>query len=168
MFSQGLSYTLKYNSTGDLEWQHRFDAPNSIFQNSRSIFLDDSNYVIIGGDFRDSTNGANFFVMKIRQKLGTGVEQSDNYIPAQYILSQNYPNPFNSTTKIEFSIPKNDFVKLEIFDVLGRKVEELLNQELSAGFYEVEFNATDLSSGIYYYRFITNEFIQIKKAILLR
>ena len=168
MFSQGLCYTLKYNPVGELKWKLRFDAPHSIFENPHSIFIDDSNNVIIGGDFTDSTNGANFFAMKIKQKLGTGIQQSNNNLPSQYFLSQNFPNPFNPITQIEFSIPKSGIVKLEIFDVLGRKVKELLNQDLSLGSYTVNFDASNLSSGIYYYRLSTKEFIQMKKAVLLK
>lgn len=168
MVSQGLCYTLKYSSVGELKWQHRFDAPHGIFENPHSISLDDSNNVIIGGDYRDSTNGTNFFVMKIKQKLGTGIQQTNDDLPVQYFLSQNFPNPFNPVTKIEFSIPKSGFVKLEIYDLLGRKVKELLNQELSAGNYTVDFDSSELSSGIYYYRLFTKEFIQIKKAVLLK
>jgi hypothetical protein len=168
MFSQGLCYTLKYNLVGELKWQLRFDAPHSIFENPHSIFIVDSNSAIIGGDFTDSTNGANFFVMKIKQKLGTSIQQSNDNLPTQYFLSQNFPNPFNPITKIEFSIPKSGIVKIEIFDVLSRKVKELLNQDLSFGSYAVDFDASDLSSGIYYYRLSTKEFIQMKKAVLLK
>lgn len=168
MVSQGLCYTLKYNSVGELKWQHRFDAPHSIFENPNSIFVNDSNNVIIGGDFTDSTNGANFFVMKIKQKLGSGIQPSNDNLPMQYFLSQNFPNPFNPTTQIEFSIPVSGLVILEVYDVLGRKVKELLDQELSFGSYKVDFDASNLSSGIYYYRLITKECIQTKKAVLLK
>ena len=168
MVTMGLCYTLKYSSLGELKWQYRFDAPHGIFENPHSIFLDDSNNVIIGGDYTDSTNGANFFAMKIKQKSGTGVVPSDNNIPSQYFLSQNYPNPFNPNTTIDFSIPEYGFVKVEIYDALGRKVKELLNKELSAGNYSVKFDASDLSSGIYYYRLATKDFVQLKKAVLLK
>lgn len=168
MVSIGLCYTLKYNSSGELKWQHRLDAPHGIFESPHSIFLDDSNNVMIGGDYSDSTNGANYFAMKIKQKSGTGVIPSNNNIPTQYFLSQDYPNPFNPNTTIDFSVPEYGFVKVEVYDALGRKVRELLNQELSAGNYSVDFNASDLSSGIYYYRLSTKEFIQMKKAVLLK
>lgn len=168
MVSLGLCYTLKYNSVGELKWQHRFDAPHGIFENPHSIFLDDTNNVIIGGDYSDSTNGANFFLMKIKQKSGTGVQPANDNLPSQYFLSQNFPNPFNPNTKIEFSIPENGVVKLEIIDVLGRKVKELVNQELSVGSYTVDFDASNLSNGIYYYRLTTKEFTQTKKAVLLK
>jgi Secretion system C-terminal sorting domain/Beta-propeller repeat len=168
MVSQGLCYTLKYNSAGELKWLLRFDAPHSIFENPHSIFIDDSNNVIIGGDFTDSTDGSNIFVMKIKQILGTGVQQSSGNLPSQYFLSQNYPNPFNPNTKIKFSIPESGNVKFEIFDVLGRKVKELINQYLSIGSYIVNFDASNLSSGIYYYRLSINNFIQMKKAVLLK
>ncbi len=106
--------------------------------------------------------------MKIKQKPGSGVRLSDNTIPSDYYLSQNYPNPFNPGTTIDFTIPRNSFVKVEVYDALGRKVKELVNSELSAGRYSVDFNATDLSSGIYYYRLITKDFVQMKKAVLLK
>ncbi len=85
-----------------------------------------------------------------------------------FSLHQNYPNPFNSSTRIEFSIYKSDFVRLEAFDALGIKVKELVNQELSGGIYSIIFNAENLPSGIYFYRLIVDNFTQIRKAILLK
>jgi hypothetical protein len=88
--------------------------------------------------------------------------------PEMFSLYQNYPNPFNSSTRIEFSIYKSDFVILEIFDALGIKVKEPIRQELFAGNYSIIFNAENLPNGIYYYRLIVDNFTQIKKAILLK
>lgn len=73
-------------------------------------------------------------------------------IPLTFSLSQNYPNPFNPATKINFSIPTNSIVNLEVFDILGRKVSTLLNEQKPSGVYEVNFNASELSSGIYIYK----------------
>jgi hypothetical protein len=166
--SQGISYTIKYSDNGELLWQQKFDAPHSIFENSNFLFLDDSSNVFVGGDVADSTNGWNFFALKITHKLGTNIEQQKSFLPTEYSLKQNYPNPFNPSTRIEFSIPKSSFVKLEIFDALGREVKELINQYLSVGSYSVNFNAQEYSSGIYYYRLSTNEITKIKKAVLLK
>lgn len=168
MITQGVCNTLKYNPDGELLWQYKYDAPHSIFENPGFIFLDDSNNVFIVGDVADSTNGWNFFALKITQKLGTNIEQPKSFLLTEYSLKQNYPNPFNPSTRIEFSTPKSGFVKLEIFDALGRNVAELINQYLSVGSYSVIFNAEMYSSGIYYYRLSTDEFSKINKAVLIK
>lgn len=85
-----------------------------------------------------------------------------------YFLSQNYPNPFNPETKIKFSIPKNGFVKFIVYDLLGREVEELVNEFKQQGSYYVTFNGANLSSGIYFYKLITNDFVETKKMILVK
>ncbi len=88
--------------------------------------------------------------------------------PDKFELNQNYPNPFNPTTKIKYSIPKTSNVELKVFDILGRKVAELVNEEKPAGNYTVDFNASKLSSGIYFYRITSGNFTQVKKMILLK
>ena len=89
-------------------------------------------------------------------------------LPSDFSLSQNYPNPFNPATKINFSIPQNEFVSLKIFNAVGEQVAELVNQNLSAGSYSVDFTASALSSGIYFYNIHSKSFIQTKKMILLK
>ena len=88
--------------------------------------------------------------------------------PNKYSLSQNYPNPFNPSTKIKFTLPKKEFVTLEVFNTIGQKIETLLNQVMKTGQHEVEFDAQNLSSGIYYYRIEAGEFQDVKKMVLLR
>jgi hypothetical protein len=83
-------------------------------------------------------------------------------------LQQNYPNPFNPITKIKYQIPELSFVTIKVYDVLGSEVESLVNGEKPAGGYEVEFNATNLPSGIYFYKLKAGNFIQVKKMILLK
>ena len=91
-----------------------------------------------------------------------------------FTLEQNYPNPFNPITKIKFTIPvtlsevEGSLVTLKVYDVLGNEVTTLVNEELSAGEYELDFNATNLTSGIYFYRLKSEDFIQTKKMILLK
>lgn len=89
-------------------------------------------------------------------------------IADKFELYQNYPNPFNPATTIKFSIPQTSRVTLRVFDILGEEVATLVNEEKPAGIYEVEFNGSDLASGIYFYLLKTEEFIQTKKAILLK
>ncbi|MBS1492956.1 MAG: aryl-sulfate sulfotransferase [Bacteroidetes bacterium] len=85
-----------------------------------------------------------------------------------YNLYQNYPNPFNPVTKIKFEIPKSEFVSIKIYDVMGREVENLVNENLREGSYEVEFNGTNKTSGIYYYKIITENFQETKKMLLIK
>ena len=88
--------------------------------------------------------------------------------PVNFTLKQNYPNPFNPSTTIQFSIPEQTFVRLEIFNSLGEKVDVLLNEEINAGTYEYKWNAEHLTSGIYYYSIVSEKFRQTKKLILLK
>lgn len=96
-----------------------------------------------------------------------GVEEEDQ-VPTQFSLSQNYPNPFNPSTTINFSVPSSEFVTLKVFDVLGNEVQTLVNKEKPTGSYQVEFNASHLSSGIYFYTISAGSFVETKKMILLR
>ncbi|MDZ7623152.1 MAG: T9SS type A sorting domain-containing protein [Ignavibacteriaceae bacterium] len=98
----------------------------------------------------------------------SSVETNNEIVPEEYALKQNYPNPFNPSTKIEFRIADFGFVELKIYDILGNEVMRLVNEEKPAGFYEVEFNASTLTSGVYFYQLKAGEFIQTKKMILLK
>lgn len=104
----------------------------------------------------------------IYDTLNVGISNIGTEIPAKYSLYQNYPNPFNPTTNIKFDIPSSSFTALKIYDINGREVAELINQNLQAGRYEYSFNAATLSSGIYYFKLVSGEFNQIKKMILLK
>jgi len=86
----------------------------------------------------------------------------------EFELSQNYPNPFNPSTKIAYQIPKNSFVTIKVFDVLGKQVALLVNEEKTSGNYEAIFDAKELAGGIYYYTIKAGDFAQSKKMILLK
>ena len=91
-----------------------------------------------------------------------------NYNQFNFFLTQNYPNPFNPTTKIKYQIPKKGFISLKVFDLLGREAATLVNAEKPAGSYEVEFDGSNLSSGIYFYKLQAGDYNEIKKMILLK
>jgi hypothetical protein len=95
-------------------------------------------------------------------------ETEDLTIPLQFSLEQNYPNPFNPSTTIEYTIPQNGFVSLKIFNVLGKEVATLVNGQIDSGKHKVEFNATGLNSGVYFYRIESGSFVDTKKLILLK
>jgi|WetSurMetagenome_2_1015567.scaffolds.fasta_scaffold01553_13 photosystem II stability/assembly factor-like uncharacterized protein len=88
--------------------------------------------------------------------------------PINYFLSQNYPNPFNPNTVIQYQIPELSLVTITVYDLLGREVAILVNEEKPAGNYKIEFNASSLTSGVYYYQIKSGNFTQTKKMILLR
>jgi hypothetical protein len=100
-----------------------------------------------------------------------GVTGNHN-VPNQFHLYQNYPNPFNPVTKIKFSIPqgtgKEQSVNLKIYDILGREVAVLINQEMRPGSYLVEWNAINFASGIYFYRLEAGQFAETKKMVLVK
>ena len=120
-----------------------------------------------------SVNGAGFSFAHIMFAKATitdpiGVKNIGNNIPGSYQLYQNYPNPFNPTTKIKFDLPKNGFVNLKVYDILGREVAVLVNQELQAGSKEYEFNAVNLPSGVYFYKLKAGDFTATKKLVLVK
>lgn len=88
--------------------------------------------------------------------------------PSEYILRQNFPNPFNPTTTIEFSLPEKNFVTLKVFNMLGQEVATLVSQNLGAGTYSTVWDASTVSSGVYYYELRAGSFIETKKLLLLR
>ncbi len=91
-----------------------------------------------------------------------------NSVPDKYSLSQNYPNPFNPETNIEYSIPKNSNVTLKVYDMLGREVATLVNKQQEAGSYVAVWNASNFSSGVYFYRLTAGSFVQTKKMSLTK
>ena len=109
-----------------------------------------------------------YYSLIILRYYPSSVEGEITFSPCKYLLHQNYPNPFNPTTTIQFQIPELSFVTLKVYDVLGNEVAILVNGEKSAGSYVVEFDGSELSTGIYYYQLKSSGFIQTRKMLLLR
>lgn len=97
-----------------------------------------------------------------------GIVNINSEVPDKYSLSQNYPNPFNPVTNLEFGIHDFGFVSLKIYDVNGREVSTLVNEQLYPGIYKVDFNGSNYTSGVYFYKLITGKFIETKKMILAK
>ncbi len=114
------------------------------------------------------TGGSKGRIFKTTTGGVTGLNQISTEIPSEYSLQQNYPNPFNPSTIIKFSIPQSAFVNLAIYDMLGKKVDELVNGNLKAGYFEVNWNAEKFSSGIYLYKLSTDNFNLVKKMTLIK
>jgi hypothetical protein len=126
-----------------------------------SALLIANNYIFAGTYEQSVWRRLYSEIINSMQDISTGV-------PSAFSLEQNYPNPFNPITKIRFDLPKNVNVKLTIYDMLGREVETIVNEHLNAGSYEVTFDGTKYTSGVYYYRLNAGEFVETKKMILLK
>ncbi len=101
-------------------------------------------------------------------KVVMDIQPVNNEVPSNYSLSQNYPNPFNPSTMIKYSVPTAGFVEINLYDALGKLVKQLVGEQHQAGNYQIEFNATGLTSGVYFYQIKTSNFTATKKLILMK
>jgi hypothetical protein len=157
------------------------------WQKVGTVYLSEGNKRVLKIDNTYLESGkyltADAVMIMINRKLSPDVvitdiedEKENNFTqPTEFVLEQNYPNPFNPVTKIKFTIPnvtlsevEGSRVQLKVFDVLGKEVAILVNEEKPVGNYEVDFNASGLSSGVYFYQLSSGDFIQTNKMILLR
>ncbi len=181
------SFSAIYNKTDiTLHWETATELNNKGFNVERSIDKNDWKSIAFVKGNGNSTSpkeysyidndlfsGGTKFQYRLKQIDYDGsFEYSDIVevivMPEQYALSQNYPNPFNPSTVLEFSIPKESFVEVKVFDVLGNEVITLAKNNYAAGTYKTDFNADDLPSGIYIARLTAGNFIQTKKMLLLK
>jgi hypothetical protein len=166
-------YTFKYNSSGTQQWLITYREPTA----DSSHYVKDM-AVSPGGDVFVTGNqkgtGTYWDCVTIKYNQPVGLKHNGNEIPSRFNLSQNYPNPFNPSTKIKFEIPqppngmKTVHVKLEVYDIIGRKVAILLEEDITPGKYEIEWDASIYSSGIYMYKLTAGEFTDVKKMILVK
>ncbi|MFA7362118.1 MAG: T9SS type A sorting domain-containing protein [Candidatus Kapaibacterium sp.] len=135
----------------------------------------DTNLALVTGDGRSipftptgSWFGSRALTGEIRYVINpvSVIGNIGNEIPKDFKLSQNYPNPFNPVTKIQYSMPENSYTTLMVYDYLGREIQTLFSGNRAAGTYEVTFNGSALSSGVYYYKLTTDKFTETKKMIL--
>jgi hypothetical protein len=89
-------------------------------------------------------------------------------VPDRFALYQNYPNPFNPETQIKFEVPKSSNIKIAVYDMLGREVDVLVNSKMEPGVYNASWNALPYSSGVYFYRLIADDFVSVKKMVVVK
>ena len=153
----GQSFSINLNETKDIEQIINIDPLWDSDSLSIVVFVQSTGSMTV---YQSETIGYNDLTV-------VGVE--DNELnPTQFILEQNYPNPFNPSTSINYSIPVSSFVILKVYDVLGKEITTLTNEEKPAGSYEINFSKEDLTSGIYFYKLQTENFVEIKKMILIK
>ncbi len=152
----GVLGTILRTTNGGASWINQISGTTNLLL--AVSFTDSDNGTAVGwvGTILRTTNGGVTFIEVSKEKVSS------------FLLMQNYPNPFNPSTTINYQIPALNFVTLKVYDVLGNEVVTLVNEEKPAGEYEVEFNASSLSSGIYFYRLQAGSFVETKKMVLLR
>jgi len=104
-------------------------------------------------------------VIVVQNPVGVDDEE---LLANQFELKQNYPNPFNPSTRINFSVPDASFIILKVYDILGNEVAVLVNEQKQAGNYQIDFDASELTGGVYFYQLTTNSFVDTKKMILMK
>jgi len=158
--------TIKYNPSGVQQWLQKYNGPGNYGDGGYSIVLDDMGNVYVTGDCVGIGTDDDYGTIKYSQPVG--IQTLSNEIPKEYKLIQNYPNPFNPITTIKFDISKSSFVKMVVYNSLGKEVTTLVNEKLSAGSYEVSWNGSDYPSGVYFYKLITDEYLNMKKMLLVK
>lgn len=154
--------TLKYEDTGLLSWSQSFNKGVA-----HAILLDKQRNIFVSG-VSDSNGTPQYATIKYSQPP-IGGNSNSNSVISDFHLHQNYPNPFNPITTVNFQIPENSKITLRIYDILGRLVETLAENEFkSPGSYKVTWNAENFSSGIYFYRIEAENYTEIKKMILVK
>lgn len=146
-----------FSSNGGSNWS---DQTSGVTVKLNEAFMVNQNTGYIagqGGTILKTTNGG-----------VTALQPISIIIPEKFGLKQNYPNPFNPSTKISFDVPKQSLVKIYVYDLLGREIENIVNETLQPGTYEIDFNAIDFPSGVYYYILKSAGFIETKKMVVLK
>ncbi len=119
---------------------------------------------VSGNDLISGTWGSGVWKRPLSEIVSVKIISSE--LPIEFGLKQNYPNPFNPSTIIGFSVPTGSFISLKVYDLLGKEVSTLVSKFLTPGMYEVNFDAGNLASGVYFYQLNAGEFVQTKKLLL--
>ncbi len=159
-FVSGSGFLYK-TTNGGTTWGVNSSLPTTNTINSIKFF-DNNTGILIGDDgmILKTTNGGGYYL--------TEIVPINNSVPDEFILKQNYPNPFNPVTNINFSLPKEGFVSIKVYDVTGRMVKTLVNEVIETGNYTVTFDGSQFASGIYFYRLETNNFMETKRMMLVK
>lgn len=157
---------VKYSPTGQEEWVSRYTGAGNANDGAGFMQLDNDGNIFVSGFSAITNNGLDYVTIKLSQI--THINTYNNTIPNKLRLENNFPNPFNPSTTIRFELPAVSFINLSIFDVSGRKVSNLVNKEMNAGIYEVNWNGSEYSSGVYFYTLETEDFSETKKMLLAK
>jgi len=167
-------YIIKLDTQGNTIWERSIRIPDYKFRGFDIKETKDGGYITTGQSRYGSSGDPDLFLIKVNKEgMLVSVKDNEVTIPTLIYLEQNYPNPFNPTTTINYTIPKGGNVRLEIYNSLGEIVNILKDSYEDAGAHTITWNGNDsngnsLSSGIYFYRLVNNDFVQVKKMTLLK
>jgi photosystem II stability/assembly factor-like uncharacterized protein len=167
----GKNGVVRYTTDAGTSWHEDTYLSGLTTRDIVSISGADSNTAIAltVNDFNGDSQGADTtFFLSVSSEPFVGVDDEENLTLSEFRLEQNYPNPFNPSTRIEYKILHPGFVSLKVYDMLGNEITTLVNEEKNAGKYEISFDASGLTSGIYFYKLITNNFSETKKLVLMK
>lgn len=156
--------TIKYSAAGVEQWVQRYNGPGNAIDIVNSVAVDNLGNIYVTGESTGSGSGLDFATVKYSQST----KPIANEITDVFKLSENFPNPFNPNTVISYSLALSGYASLKIYDVLGNEVATLVDGQQNQGTYSVEWNASNLSSGIYFYKLVTDHFIETKKMNLIK
>ena len=164
-----ITTTETFSASNSITAGPNFTIANSgdVILTAPAVTLKPAFFIIEGGKLR-----------VVSQTVAVEVKLENLSIPTEFVINQNYPNPFNPSTKITWQSPVSGYHVLKVFDILGREVKILVDEQKEVGYHSIEFDASDLPSGIYFYRLLvlvlqsqdgkTDSFVETKKMILLR
>ena len=158
---------VKVDSLGYKQWSKSIGSSNGDYASDICV-TSDGGYIIVGTMYSYGTVSSYIWVIRLGYDPVGIKENLSSLVPEEYSISQNYPNPFNPSTKIKYQIPELSFVTLKVYDVLGSEVAVLVNEEKPVGTYELNWNAANLPSGVYFYRLQAGDFVQTRKMIFLK
>ncbi len=142
--------TLKYNTSGDLQWTERFNGPANGGDIANSLAIDASNNVYVSGFSYEGATSIDYITLKYSQTVG--ISSLNTEFASGFVLQQNYPNPFNPSTSIGYDLPTSSFVSFEVYNSAGERVATLVNERQSPGHHDVSFVSSEIPSGLYLYR----------------
>lgn len=159
----------KYSTDDGINWGAEAIINQQNSASGYSIAVSGSQVNVVWEDRRHMIGNSNTEIYYKRNPTGNiGINVISSDVPSNFSLSQNYPNPFNPSTKIRFEVPKSDYFKLVVYDYLGREVSIPVNQQLNPGTYEVDFDGSNMTSGVYFYKIFTVNYTETKKMVLLK
>lgn len=158
----------KYLPNGVKMWEQQTNLVDSFNVFRNFIHFDKDNNIFIAINYTDPPNPYADTIVIYKYSQTVGVNPFGNELVKDYYVSQNYPNPFNPNTNIKFSIPKSGYVSLKVYDILGKEINTLVSEFKAAGSYTISFDAGNLTSGIYFYTFISGNYRSTSKMLLIK
>ena len=166
-YSDSKCVTVKYDSSGGLIWDVVYSTSPGALDLGGFLAVDDSGCVCVGG-YSAVATGWDYLAIRYRQDSGAGVDAPSAILPSGYTLDQNFPNPFNPRTTICYSIPAATHVSLNVYNLAGSEVATLVHGVQQAGSHSIVFDASSLSSGIYFYRLQTASFVDTRRLVVIK